>query len=530
MNDPMQSALLPQRPLTILIAALGGEGGGMFADWLVAAAKYCDYPVQSTSIPGVAQRTGATTYYVEIYPMTNAQLGGRLPVMALMPTPGCVDVVAASELTEAGRAMQRGFVDAARTTLIASTHRVYAVSEKVVPGDGRADSEKILAALEASASRAVLFDMAQVASQQNTMINAVLFGALAGSGALPLTRTACERAIRETGKGAEASLRGFAAGYDQASGAYPATAGAAAVAPAAKPARKTIPVERVRQRFPAETFAVLEAGVARLIDYQDLAYAELYLDRMEPIFALDREAGGAANGYQLTRETGRHLALWMSYEDLIRVADLKTRKSRFDRLRKESGAGPDDVVTMTEYLKPGLDEICSVLPRRFAQRLRAWAGKNGKESFAMTMHVKTSSLGGFLLLRAMSGLRRWRRGTSRYEAEHKLMERWLGAIKRLGFAVLDVELALEIAECARLVKGYGETHRDGVAQFERIFNTIIESGTESDPKKLTAAIARARKAALGNPDANPAPASQNSDPGKPIFWMPRKAPEKTTCS
>lgn len=524
MNEPMQSVLLPQRPLTILIAALGGEGGGMFADWLVAAAKYGDYPVQSTSIPGVAQRTGATTYYVEIYPMTNAQLGRRQPVMALMPTPGCVDVVAASELTEAGRAMQRGFVDGARTTLIASTHRVYAVAEKVVPGDGRADSKKILTALEASASRAVLFDMAQVASQQSTMINAVLFGALAGSGALPLTRTACERAIREAGKGAEASLRGFAAGYDQASGAYPAAAAAA------KPLREAIPVERVRQRFPAETFAVLEAGVARLIDYQDRAYAELYLNRMEPILALDREAGGAANGYQLTRETGRHLALWMSYEDLIRVADLKTRKSRFDRLRKETGAGPDDVVTMTEYLKPGLDEICSVLPQRFAQWLRAWAGKNGKESFAMTMHVKTSSLHGFLLLRAMSGLRRWRRHTSRYEAEHKLMERWLGAIKRLGFAVLDVELALEIAECARLVKGYGETHRDGVAQFERIFNTIIESGTESDPKKLTAAIARARKAALGNPDASPAPASVNSDPGKPIFWMPRKAPEKTTCS
>ncbi len=149
MNQEMQTSLLPQRPVTILIAALGGEGGGLFADWLVAAAMDCDYPVQSTSIPGVSQRTGATTYYVEIYPATAAQLNGRTPVMALTPTPGAIDVVAASELIEAGRALQGGYIDADNTTLVASTHRIYAVAEKVMPGDGRADSEKVLAAVRA---------------------------------------------------------------------------------------------------------------------------------------------------------------------------------------------------------------------------------------------------------------------------------------------------------------------------------------------------------------------------------------------
>jgi indolepyruvate ferredoxin oxidoreductase beta subunit len=43
-----------ERPLTILIAALGGEGGGVMADWLMDAAAQCDFPAQSTSIPGVA--------------------------------------------------------------------------------------------------------------------------------------------------------------------------------------------------------------------------------------------------------------------------------------------------------------------------------------------------------------------------------------------------------------------------------------------------------------------------------------------
>ena len=136
---------LPERPITILIAALGGEGGGVLADWIVAAATAQDYPVQSTSIPGVAQRTGATTYYIEIYPAKTSELGGRRPVMTLTPAPGFVDVVVASELLEAGRAMQNGYVTEC-TTLVASTHRVYTVAEKMQMGDGRFDGEVVLKA------------------------------------------------------------------------------------------------------------------------------------------------------------------------------------------------------------------------------------------------------------------------------------------------------------------------------------------------------------------------------------------------
>src|SRR5260370_41499126 len=149
---------LPERPITILIAAPGGEGGGVPADWITAAATARDYPVQSTSIPGVAQRTGATTYYVEIYPAKNSELGGRRPVMTLTPAPSYVDVMVASELIEAGRAMQNGFVTRDRTALIASTHRIYTVAEPLQMGDGRFASEPVLPAARALATRAVLLD------------------------------------------------------------------------------------------------------------------------------------------------------------------------------------------------------------------------------------------------------------------------------------------------------------------------------------------------------------------------------------
>src|SRR5688500_9166329 len=145
-----------ERPITILIAALGGEGGGVMADWLMEAATASGYPAQATSIPGVAQRTGATTYYLEIFAVQRAALGGKEPVLSLTPSPGNVDVMVASELIEAGRAMLNGFVSPERTTLIASTHRIYATVEKMQMAHGRFESARVLEAAREVATRPVL--------------------------------------------------------------------------------------------------------------------------------------------------------------------------------------------------------------------------------------------------------------------------------------------------------------------------------------------------------------------------------------
>ena len=481
---------LPERPITILIAALGGEGGGVLADWIVAAATAQDYPVQSTSIPGVAQRTGATTYYIEIYPAKTSGLGGRRPVMALTPAPGCVDVVVASELLEAGRAMQNGYVDE-RTTFIASTHRVYTVAEKMHMADGRFDSDVVLKAAGELTRRAVLFDMQAQASAAGTVISAVMFGALAGSGTLPLSREECEAAIRSGGKGAEASLKGFAAGFERARGER-------TIAPEEKkrPLDATLcsPVQRVRQTFPPETRAILGEGAARCADFQDSVYANFYLDRLEPIVNLDR----AADGYKLAIESGRFLALWMCYEDVIRVADLKTRKSRVERVREEVQAKPHEPVHLTEFLKPGLDEFAAVLPRWLARPLKGVAGTTGlANKLNVGMRVKTTSVSGYLLMRCLAWLRPLRPLTSRWHEEQALIDRWLAAIT--AAAKRDTGLALEIALCARLIKGYGETHKRGKGNFLRIMNTVIESDVVSGASRAEA-IRKAREAALADPE------------------------------
>src|SRR5690606_18244917 len=256
-------------------------------------------------------------------------LGGREPVFSLTASPGNVDLMVASELVEAGRAMQNGYVSPDRTTLIASTHRIYATMEKMQMGDGRFDSDRILEAARRLAKRPVLFDMRSLAQQSGTVINAVLFGAMAGSGALPLPREACEAAIRRAGRGAEASLRGFAAGSDIAAGAKPAPQ------PAPPPKRAT------------ELEEIVRLGRERLTDYQGEAYAALYLRRLEPFMEGDS---------RVAAEGARQLALWMAFEDIIRVADLKPRASRFERVRREVGAKEGEPVVVIDYLKPGLEE------------------------------------------------------------------------------------------------------------------------------------------------------------------------------
>ena len=125
---------------------LGGEGGGVLTSWLVDAARKQGLPVQATSVPGVAQRTGATTYYIEIVPVPYDKLGTKEPVMDLYPGPGDVDMMVATELVETGRALEKGFISPDRTTLIASTHRVYTLAEKMAMGDAGYDGDKILAA------------------------------------------------------------------------------------------------------------------------------------------------------------------------------------------------------------------------------------------------------------------------------------------------------------------------------------------------------------------------------------------------
>lgn len=458
------------RAITIAILAMGGEGGGVLSDWIGDLAEHAGYCAQTTSVPGVAQRTGATIYYVEIFPEASVRAAGKLPVLALMPVPGEVDVVLASELMEAGRAIQRGLVTPDRTTLIASTHRVYSMTEKTAIGDGQVDSGQLIEACRAASKTLVQDDFERIAGATRSVISAVLFGALAGAAALPFRRDEFEQAIRRGDVGVDSSLAAFDAGFRSATpSAAPATQQAAPARRETGPRLRHL-AERIHGSFPPRSHDILLSGIERLADYQDETYAADYLDRLDTLRALDAAHGDGT--FRLLRETGRHLALWMTYEDAIRVADLKTRRARFERVQRESRASEAQLVNISEFLHPGIEEISDILPARLGRWLvnSGWL-KKGIATFAgHGMIVRTTSLGGFLQLYVLAGLRRWRRISLRFQDEHRRIGEWLALLP--GLASEDYGLALEVAELPRVVKGYGDTHHRGRRHFDDIMSLI----------------------------------------------------------
>ena len=501
------NAPFPQRtrPITIAILAMGGEGGGVLADWIIDLAESNRYIAQLTSVPGVAQRTGATIYYLEIYPRAGIASAAQEPVLALMPVPGDVDIVIASELMEAGRAIQRGLITPDRTTLIASINRVFSMTERIAMADGRVDSEKLVEACRSAARTMHAFDMAAIAEATGSVISAVLFGAIAGAGVLPFPRQAFEGAIKRGGVGIKTSLAAFTAGFEAVTAAADTPKPAVAtlppptlddqnadVTPARPSPHKLISGELLRaaEAFPESARTIIRAGIERTADYQELAYARLYLDRLAPVAKADRDG-------RLVVETARQLALGMAYEDTIRVAELKIRPSRFERVREEVRANADQILDIAEFMHPRTQEIADTLPAplgRFVLR-SGWVRALIDRMTRKGRVVKTTSLRGFLLLYAVAAFKPLRPRSLRYQLENAHLEAWLATVQRV--AATRYELAVEVAAARNLVKGYGDTHERGHARFETLMAMLPALAQRSDG---AAQLAMLRKAANADDD------------------------------
>jgi len=449
------------RVLSVLIPAVGGQGGGVLLDWVVDAALLDGYPVHGTSIPGVAQRTGSTTYYIELCDARDAEP----PVFSLYPVPGALDVLLAAEFLEVGRMIELGFPSPARTTIVASTHRLYSIHEKIVTGRGIYSSEDLQRAARAFSRALYAFDALALAREHGTEANAVLLGALAAAGALPIRADAFREAIRRKGVQVGANLRGFDAGLAAAQRLTSASAAPAPLTVAAgRPAAATdTDAARLTAGFPAELRPVLGQAIERLTEYQNGAYVERYLARLRPFVALDDPT--------LLGLLARSLAVWMTYEDAIRVAQLKTRWSRFERIRREQGVTRGEIV-VTDYLKPDLDEIWGILPRRLVAPFARWAERRWPRGRpTLGQHVRTTTVTGYLRVWLLTLLRPLRPISYRAHEEHARMERWLAAVARC--AAWDRPLAREVARAAQLVKGYGDVRRRMTGHFDRLLGVVM---------------------------------------------------------
>jgi indolepyruvate ferredoxin oxidoreductase beta subunit len=287
---------------------------------------------------------------------------------------------------------------------------------------------------------------------------------------LPFPKQEFEQAIRRSGVGVEASLAAFAAGIDAAQRSpqwNPDKPISTTLQPGARLQRLA---KRIEEDFPPAAHEILFAGIERLTDYQDEEYAANYLRRLEPARDLDVEHGN--HEFSLLSETARYLALWMSYEDAARVADLKTRRARFDRVRSESRAQAAQLVQINEFIYPRMQEIADIMPAAIgrwlltshtAQGIAARLMKHGRT-------VQTTSLSGFLQLYFLAEFRRWRRRSLRFQEEQGKIEQWLQRLK--DFAGEDYAAAVQIAEFPRVVKGYGDTHVNGRRKFDLLMSSL----------------------------------------------------------
>jgi indolepyruvate ferredoxin oxidoreductase beta subunit len=509
------------RPITMAILAMGGEGGGVLADWCVDMAEHSGYWAQTTSVPGVAQRTGTTIYYLEFFPKFGE--ANTEPILSTMAAPGEVDIVIASELMEAGRAVQRGFVTPTLTTFIASTHRVYSMAEKMALGDGRVDSDVLLDSARNAAKVFIPSDFAKVAEETNSVISSALYGALAGSGALPFEKDDFIAAIERGGVGVANSIKAFDRSYEIAlellkpikiskavdiaigirpkdslnSASNELTAEeelAIVINPVGAVGSKlAVLAARIQSEFPPSATVMLVNGIKRCADYQDVKYAQKYLDRLVSVKESDSKHP-AGNG-KVLQEAARYTALWMTYEDTIRVADLKVRRSRFTRVGDEAKIKSDQVLQVREFLHPQAEEFADTLPTPIGKWIlrTKWVTKFIEKLSQNGIILQTTSVHGYLLLYFIARCKPIRPRSLRYQLEQERIDKWISTVNEV--LNIDYQLALEVIESANVIKGYGSTHRNGWANFEVLMEQVALHKHEA---AIHTRIAELRKAALAD--------------------------------
>jgi hypothetical protein len=229
--------------------------------------------------------------------------------------------------------------------------------------------------------------------------------------------------------------------------------------------------------------AVVSEAIHRLIDYQGTSYAQLYVDRLR------RFVGRPDVDDAMVGEIARLMALRMSYEDPIRIAQLKLAG-------REAAAGGPLVQPADDIRKFRLDELIGALPKAVAEPVLdalEWVGWTHKP---VSIRFSAKSRSGVRRLKIEAGLRRWRLFSVRYAKERTWVERWLHMIGRS--LAKQPRAAMAIVQTASMIQGYGDGYRHGLADWHAIIDGLVKPTFDGvlPLSDLTGAIAEARAAAL----------------------------------
>ncbi|MCI0453420.1 MAG: indolepyruvate oxidoreductase subunit beta family protein [Candidatus Dadabacteria bacterium] len=483
--------------LKMLIPAVGGQGGGVLTDWLVQAFLTEGFEVQGIGLPGLSQRGGSTIYYLEAHPKINPN--EKQIIFSQYPVPGDVDVILAQEFLELGRVLEQGY-GSDKTTIVTSTHRIYSTLEKMPISSGIYSDENLRKLAINFSSRFVGFNALEIA-KENGMdelgVNAILLGALGASEALPISEASYLKAIEQTGVAVGNNIKAFRTGWELIrSGKYEEAKAKPQIKWEdfikeraqrldSKRAEEYITlISEIESEYPSRLREILAEAVFRLIDYQDVWYARKYMKELKGILDIDKEMKG---GFKLIELFAKNLALLMSYEDGIRVAELKIKPERFKRIKEEMRIRDDQMLRVTDYLKPDAEEIYGLLPNllvapivRFTETglFRSFWPENKK----LTVGQKpiTTSFSGFLRLWILTKLKFIRPYSYRYHKEYSLIKKYRTNIEK--FARLNYELGCLVAKSAQMVKGYGRVRRKTMDAFNRFLDNVIKPLVEFERK------------------------------------------------
>ena len=439
------------RPITILIAALGGEGGGVLTDWIVGAAESLGLPVQCDVDP---RRRPAHRRHDLLHRDRSGSpraTGGRRPVLALEPGVGDIDLMLASELMEAGRAIGGGLRHA-RPHADDRLDRPL-LSDGRENGDGRRPlRHRAPDQGDRAHSRAhLLLDMDAIARKRGAMINAVMLGAHRGLRARCRFRSRrSRRAIRADGKAVDANLRGFRAGLAAAREAGAGGRGGAGAAAGGSPhAAWQISSARSRDCRPPAREVVGKAcgGSSPIRTPPTRGSISTGWRRSAPPTRARVPAAASARDRAASRAA--HVLRGRD----PRGADQDRSGALCAHRRPRSASRRASRSSSTEFLKPGIEEFCSILPAALARPILALAerarlarplplGHGGQE------HRRSSASCASGCSRSCAACAR---AAIASREEQRAIEAWLGLV--VEAAARSPALALEVAECARPDQG-----------------------------------------------------------------------------
>lgn len=238
--------------------------------------------------------------------------------------------------------------------------------------------------------------------------------------------------------------------------------------------------------LPERAVQVVSDGIHLLMDYQSASYAQLYVDRVRR-FVGRRDVDDA-----VLVEIARLMAIRMSYEDPIRIAQLKLASL-------ESGAGDPRERSADHIGKFRIDELIEALPAVAADPVLGVLEKLGWTHKPVSIRFSTASRWGIRRLKIEASLRRWRRFSVRYAKERAWTERWLHMISRC--LEKQPRAAFAMVQTADMIEGYGDVYRQGLADWHAIIDGLAKPTFDGalPLTDLAAAVAEARAAATPDP-------------------------------